>query len=214
MSVAFTGKSGCGKSTALQLLLRFYRVDSGAIKIDDVNVQDINIGHLRDQIGYVGQMPVLFKGTIRDNILLGKPDATEEEVHNAAKSANAYDFAMELHDKFDTDIGVGGSLLSGGQRQRVAIARAIIKNPKILVLDEATAALDNESEKIVQAALDRMQETNPRTTLTVAHRLETVKNCSKIVVLDKGGVEEEGTHQELLDLKGIYFSLWSKQSGT
>lgn len=118
MSVAFTGKSGCGKSTALQLLLRFYRVDSGAIKIDDVNVQDINIGHLRDQIGYVGQMPVLFKGTIRDNILLGKPDATEEEVHNAAKSANAYDFAMELHDKFDTDIGVGGSLLSGGQRQR------------------------------------------------------------------------------------------------
>lgn len=213
MSVAFTGMSGCGKSTALQLLLRFYRVDSGAITVDGVNIQDINIGHLRDQIGYVGQTPVLFKGTIRDNILLGKPDATEEEVHSAAKSANAYEFTMELHDKFDTDIGVGGSLLSGGQRQRVAIARAIIKNPKILVLDEATAALDNESEKIVQAALDRMQETNPRTTLTVAHRLETVKSCSKIVVLDKGGVQEEGTHRDLLARRGLYFLLWTKQSG-
>ncbi|KAL7526190.1 hypothetical protein ACHAXR_001368, partial [Thalassiosira sp. AJA248-18] len=212
-SVAFTGRSGCGKSTALQLLLRFYRVDSGAVEVDEHNVTDINTGWLRDHIGYVGQMPVLFAGSIRDNIKLGKPDATEEELVTAAKDSNAHDFISSLHSGYDTDIGVGGGLLSGGQRQRVAIARAIIKNPKLLVLDEATAALDNESEKIVQAALDRMQEINPRTTLTVAHRLETVKNCNKIVVLDNGGVKEEGSHSELLNLKGLYHTLWTKQSG-
>jgi len=212
-SVAFTGRSGCGKSTALQLLLRFYRVSSGVVELDDKNVTEVNIGWLRDHIGYVGQMPVLFAGSIRDNILLGKPNATEDELVAAAKSANAHDFILSLANKYDTNIGVGGGLLSGGQRQRVAIARAIIKNPKILVLDEATAALDNESEKIVQAALDRMQETNPRTTLTVAHRLETVKNCDKIVVLDDGGVKEEGTHSELLSLNGLYHTLWTKQSG-
>lgn len=212
-SVAFTGRSGCGKSTALQLLLRFYRVSSGVVEVDDQNVTDVNIGWLRNHIGYVGQMPVLFAGSIRDNILLGKPGATEDELVAAAKSANAHDFIQSFADKYDTDIGVGGGLLSGGQRQRVAIARAIIKNPKILVLDEATAALDNESEKIVQAALDRMQETNPRTTLTVAHRLETVKNCDKIVVLDDGGVKEEGSHTELLALNGLYHTLWTKQSG-
>lgn len=212
-SVAFTGRSGCGKSTALQLLLRFYRVNSGSVEVDNKNVSDINIGWLRDQIGYVGQMPTLFAGSIRDNIKLGKPDATEEELISAARSANAHDFITSLSSGYDTYIGVGGGLLSGGQRQRVAIARAIIKNPKLLVLDEATAALDNESEKIVQAALDRMQETNPRTTLTVAHRLETVKKCDKIIVLDKGGVEEEGTHSELLALNGIYHTLWTKQSG-
>ena len=144
---------------------------------------------------------------------MGKPNASEEEVVEAAKAANAHNFIISLSDQYNTDIGVGGSLLSGGQRQRVAIARAIIKNPKLLVLDEATAALDNESEKIVQQALDQMQVTNPRTTLTVAHRLETVKNCSKIVVLGKGGVQEEGTHLELLELGGLYKDLWSKQSG-
>lgn len=212
-SIAFTGKSGCGKSTALQLLLRFYRVSSGVVEVDGENVSEVNIGHLRDSIGYVGQMPVLFDGTIRDNILLGKPNATQEEIEAAAKSANAHNFILSLSAKYDTEIGVGGGLLSGGQRQRVAIARAIIKNPKILVLDEATAALDNESEKIVQAALDKMQETNPRTTLTVAHRLETVKNCDKIVVIDDGGVKEAGTHSDLLNLRGLYHTLWTKQSG-
>ena len=210
-SVAFTGRSGCGKSTALQLLLRFYRVDSGSVELDSRNITDLNLGWLRDQIGYVGQMPVLFAGSIRDNIQLGKLDATEDEVIKAAKAANAHDFILGLSKKYHTDIGVGGSLLSGGQRQRVAIARAIVKNPKLLVLDEATAALDNESEKIVQAALDKMQETNPRTTLTVAHRLETVKNCDKIVVLDHGGVKEEGSHADLLNLKGLYHNLWTKQ---
>lgn len=241
-SIAFTGRSGCGKSTALQLLLRFYRVSKGSIEVDNENVTDMNIGWLRDSIGYVGQMPVLFAGSIKDNIKLGKPDATEEEIITAAQAANAHNFTMSLSSAYDTDIGVGGMLLSGGQRQRVAIARAIIKNPKLLVLDgkyvcmnmiyqsiryyltniifytrncitEATAALDNESEKIVQAALDDLQAKNPRTTLTVAHRLETVKNCDKIVVLGKGCVQEEGTHSELLELKGVYHSLWKKQSG-
>jgi ATP-binding cassette subfamily B (MDR/TAP) protein 1 len=210
-SVAFTGRSGCGKSTALQILLRFYNVDQGTVKLDGHDISDLNIGWLRDQIGYVGQMPTLFAGSIIDNIKLGKPDATNEEIVEAAKAANANDFILELSEGYNTDIGVGGSLLSGGQRQRVAIARAIVKDPKLLVLDEATAALDNESEKIVQAALDRMQEANARTTLVVAHRLETVKKCDKIVVLDGGGVKEEGTHDELLKMEGIYHSLWTKQ---
>ncbi len=211
-SVAFTGRSGCGKSTALQIILRYYNVDKGKVTLDGQNISELNIGWLRDQIGYVGQMPTLFAGSILENIKLGKPDATDDEIVNAAKAANANDFIIELAEGYNTDIGVGGSLLSGGQRQRVAIARAIVKDPKILVLDEATAALDNESEKIVQAALDRMQETNPRTTLVVAHRLETVKKCDKIVVLDGGGVKEEGTHEELLQLEGIYHNLWTKQA--
>jgi len=210
-SVAFTGRSGCGKSTALQILLRFYNVDKGTVKLDGQDISELNIGWLRDQIGYVGQMPTLFAGSIADNIKLGKPGATDVEIIAAAKAANAHDFILGLSKGYTTDIGVGGSLLSGGQRQRVAIARAIVKDPKILVCDEATAALDNESERVVQAALDNMQETNARTTLVVAHRLETVKKCDKIVVLDGGGVKEQGTHDELLKMEGIYHSLWTKQ---
>lgn len=212
-SVAFTGRSGCGKSTALQLLLRFYRVSSGSVKLDEKNIYNLNMAWLRGNIGYVGQMPVLFNGSIRDNIKLGKQNATEEEIIAAAKAANAHDFISNLSSGYDTQIGVGGSLLSGGQKQRVAIARAIVKDPQILVLDEATSALDNESEKIVQAALDDMQQKHPRTTLVVAHRLETVKKCDKIVVLDRGGVKEQGSHAELLNLKGLYHSLWTKQGG-
>eukprot|EP00985_Skeletonema_marinoi_P011151 scaffold5282_cov242-Skeletonema_marinoi.AAC.1 len=210
-SVAFTGRSGCGKSTALQILLRYYNVDKGTVKLDGQDISELNIGWLRDQIGYVGQMPTLFAGSIIDNIKLGKPDATDDEIVDAAKAANANDFILGLSEGYNTDIGVGGSLLSGGQRQRVAIARAIVKEPKLLILDEATAALDNESEKIVQAALDHMQEANARTTLVVAHRLETVKKCDKIVVLDGGGVKEQGSHDELLEMEGIYHSLWTKQ---
>lgn len=210
-SVAFTGRSGCGKSTALQLVLRFYEVTSGEVLLDGENVQGLNMSWLRSNMGYVGQQPVLFNGSIRSNILLGKPEATDEEVVNAAKAANAHDFVTQLSSGYDTEIGAGGSLLSGGQKQRIAIARAIIRDPRILVLDEATSALDNESEKIVQAALDKMQQTNPRTTLTVAHRLTTIKECDKIVVLGDGGVKESGSHDELMQRKGLYYSLWQKQ---
>eukprot|EP00567_Pseudictyota_dubia_P003208 CAMPEP_0197456878 /NCGR_PEP_ID=MMETSP1175-20131217/44537_1 /TAXON_ID=1003142 /ORGANISM="Triceratium dubium, Strain CCMP147" /LENGTH=1434 /DNA_ID=CAMNT_0042991077 /DNA_START=181 /DNA_END=4485 /DNA_ORIENTATION=- len=212
-SVAFVGQSGCGKSTALQLFLKFYVSSSGTVNLDGHDVTKLNTRWLRRQIGYVGQMPVLFAGTVRENILRGNERATEDEIVAAAKAANAHDFIMGLSDGYDTDIGVGGMLLSGGQRQRIAISRAIVSNPKILVLDEATSALDNESEKIVQAALDDLQEKQPRTTLVVAHRLGTVKNCTKIAVLDRGGVRELGSHDELLELKGLYHELWMKQGG-
>ena len=213
-SVAFVGKSGCGKSTALQILLRFYSPSAGKVSLDGKNISDLNLNWLRENIGYVGQMPVLFAGSVRSNITLGKPDATEKEIVNAAKAANAHDFISKLSNGYDTDIGIGGGLLSGGQRQRVSIARAIIKDPKILVLDEATSALDNESERIVQEALDDLQLKQPRTTLVVAHRLITVKNCTKIAVLDGGGVKELGSHDELLQNKdGLYYELWQKQGG-
>lgn len=203
------GKSGCGKSSALQLVLRFYEVSDGGVFVDEHNVEDLNVTWLRDQIGYVGQQPVLFSGTVRENILLGKPDATEDEIVEAAKAANAHDFVVKLSNGYDTDIGAGGSLLSGGQKQRIAIARAIVKNPQMLVLDEATSALDNESERVVQAALDELQQKQPRTTLVVAHRLMTVKQCDKIVVLDKGKVKELGSHDSLLSQKGLYHETYS-----
>lgn len=211
-SCAFVGRSGCGKSTALQLLLRFYEANSGQVLLDENSVQDLNLLWLRASIGYVGQQPVLFAGSIRDNVILGKPDASMEEIENACKAANAHEFIDRLSDGYNTDIGAGGSLLSGGQKQRLAIARAIIKDPPILVLDEATSALDNESEKIVQSTLDGMQKKNPRTTLVVAHRLTTVKECDRIAVLDDGGVSEFGSHNDLLEKKGIYYDLWMKQT--
>eukprot|EP00529_Nitzschia_sp_RCC80_P006757 CAMPEP_0113456924 /NCGR_PEP_ID=MMETSP0014_2-20120614/9140_1 /TAXON_ID=2857 /ORGANISM="Nitzschia sp." /LENGTH=1428 /DNA_ID=CAMNT_0000348397 /DNA_START=343 /DNA_END=4629 /DNA_ORIENTATION=- /assembly_acc=CAM_ASM_000159 len=211
-SIAFVGKSGCGKSTALQLVLRFYDINAGACKLDGThNVADLNINWWRQQIGYVGQMPVLFHGTVKENILLGKPDATDREIVEAAKAANCHEFVQTLANGYDTNIGTGGGQLSGGQRQRVAIARAVISQPKVLILDEATAALDNESEEKVQAALDHIQETQPRTTLVVAHRLMTVKKCEKICFLGDGGVEEFGSHDELLAKKGEYAKLWKMQ---
>jgi len=211
-SIAFVGKSGCGKSTALQLVLRFYDINSGACKLDGThNVADLNINWWRQQIGYVGQMPVLFNGTVKENILLGKPDATDDEIVEAAKAANCHEFVQTLAHGYDTNIGTGGGQLSGGQRQRVAIARAVISQPKVLILDEATAALDNESEEKVQAALDHIQETQPRTTLVVAHRLMTVKKCDKICFLGDGGVEELGSHDELLAKQGEYAKLWKMQ---
>jgi len=213
-TVAFVGKSGCGKSTAQQLVLRFYEASEGAVKIDGTTVQDLDITWLRRQIGYVAQNPVLFSGTVRENILLGNPSGTENDVVAAAKAANAHGFIMGLQKGYDTDIGTGGGRLSGGQKQRIAIARSIVGPSQILVLDEATAALDNESQKIVGAALENLQKTQPRTTLTVAHRLTTIKDSDKIVVLGDGGVIQVGTHESLLEEGGLYSELWKMQGVT
>jgi ATP-binding cassette subfamily B (MDR/TAP) protein 1 len=211
-SLGLVGKSGCGKSTILQMVLRFYDLTAGTCKLDGSNdIHNLNIGWLRKQIGYVGQQPTLFTGTVKENILLGKPEASEHEMIAAAKAASAHEFITSLSDGYDTDIGTGGGQLSGGQKQRIAIARAIIRNPRILVLDEATAALDNESEEKVQAALDGLQETQPRTTLVVAHRLLTVKKCTNIAFLGDGGVLEVGSFDRLVEKKGEFYKLWKMQ---
>ena len=211
-SLGLVGRSGSGKSTVLQLVLRFYDLTTGSCKLDKSHsISELDINWLRHQIGYVGQQPTLFTGTVKDNILLGKPDASQKEIIAAAKAAHAHDFISQLSEGYDTNIGTGGGQLSGGQKQRIAIARAIIRNPHILVLDEATAALDNESEEKVQAALDSLQETQPRTTLVVAHRLLTVKRCDKIAYLGNGGVIEIGSHDELLEKAGEYSKLWKMQ---
>lgn len=204
--VAIVGPSGVGKSTLLNLLPRFYDVTRGEITLDGKNIKDIKIRSLRNNIGVVQQDVYLFAGTIFDNILYGKPDATREEVVEAARNANAYDFIMSLPKGFDTDIGQRGIKLSGGQKQRLSIARVFLKNPAILIFDEATSALDNESEKIVQESLESLAKN--RTTFVIAHRLSTIKNAEKILVLTNDGIEEEGTHDELMKLGGIYSSLY------
>ncbi|CAF4895872.1 unnamed protein product [Rotaria sp. Silwood1] len=209
-TTALVGSSGSGKSTCVQLLQRFYDFDSGAIFIDDHQIIEYNLKWLRQHIGVVSQEPVLFQATIRENILLGKDDATNDEVEEAAKIANAHGFIMALPDKYETKVGERGATLSGGQKQRIAIARALLRNPKILLLDEATSALDNESEKIVQDALDRAAE--GRTTLVIAHRLSTIRNADKIVVIHKGEVVEEGCHEILMRARGIYFGLVEQQN--
>jgi ATP-binding cassette subfamily B (MDR/TAP) protein 1 len=211
-SLGLVGRSGSGKSSILQLVLRFYDISGGTVLMDENRkLEELNVTRLRQQIGYVGQQPTLFKGTVRENILLGKPDATEDEIIAAAKAAHAHDFVTDLSEGYDTEIGAGGGHLSGGQKQRIAIARAIVRNPQILILDEATAALDNESEKLVQAALDDLQEKQPRTTLVVAHRLLTVKDCDKIAFLGDGCVQEIGTHDKLCEKQGNYCKLWRMQ---
>ncbi|CAM9601172.1 unnamed protein product [Chrysoparadoxa australica] len=212
-TVALVGMSGCGKSTCLSLLLRLYEADAGDILLDDRSIKELNLHWLRSQCGYVGQEPVLFSGTIRDQIAKGKTNATDDEVIAAAKAANAHDFISEFPDRYDTDIGEKSALLSGGQKQRIAIARAIIGDPPLLLLDEATSALDNESERVVQAALDSLSQARKRTTLVVAHRLSTVQNADQIVVMGGGGVKEKGTHAELTALPGgVYRSLWERQN--
>mmetsp|Transcript_15434 Transcript_15434/g.32636 ORF Transcript_15434/g.32636 Transcript_15434/m.32636 type:complete len:1373 (-) Transcript_15434:205-4323(-) len=210
-SIGLVGRSGSGKSTILQIVMRFYEITGGSAALDGHEFSELNVTNLRQQVGYVGQLPTLFNGTVRSNILLGKPDASENEIISACRAAQAHDFIMNLSDGYDTHVGPGGGLLSGGQKQRIAIARAIIRDPKILVLDEATAALDNESQKLVQATLDELQQTQPRTTLTVAHRLLTIKDCDKIAFLGDGGVLEIGTHSDLLEMKGNYYELWCMQ---
>ena len=207
--VAFVGPSGAGKSTIANLIPRFYDVSSGAIRIDGYDVREVTMESLRRQIGIVPQETMLFSTTVRENIRYGRLDATEEEIVQAAKDANAHDFIMALPKGYDTKIGERGLNLSGGQRQRIAIARAILKDPRILILDEATSALDTESEKIVQAALDRLMV--GRTSLVIAHRLSTVFNADQIYVIDGGRIHEHGTHEELLAAGGLYSNLYNIQ---
>ncbi|XP_035219170.1 ATP-dependent translocase ABCB1-like isoform X1 [Stegodyphus dumicola] len=204
-TVALVGASGCGKSTVVQLILRFYDADAGSVQLDGHDVKDLNIGWLRDNIGLVGQEPVLFSTTIAENIKLGKRGATDEEVIAAAKIANAHSFIEALPLQYNTLVGERGTQLSGGQKQRIAIARALVRNPKILLLDEATSALDTESEAVVQSALD--QARLGRTTIIIAHRLSTIKTADKIVVVSDGVIKEVGTHDELMDMKGSYYQL-------
>lgn len=205
--VALVGSSGAGKTTLCSLIPRFYEVSGGSIKIDDVDIRDMKLKNLRQSIGVVQQDVYLFVGTVRDNIRYGKPDATDEEIMEAAKSANAHDFIMELPHGYDTYIGQRGVKLSGGQKQRLSIARVFLKNPPILIFDEATSALDNESEKVVQESLERLAKN--RTTFVIAHRLSTIRNAERIIVLTENGIEEQGTHEELMELGGIYRGLYS-----
>ena len=203
--VALVGASGAGKSTIAQLLLRFYKTKENAISIDDTPIQNIDLLDYRKHIGFVPQEVLLFGGTIRENIAYGKDNATEEEIISAAKFANAWEFIQKAKHGLDTIVGERGVQLSGGQKQRVAIARALLKNPPILILDEATSALDAESEHEVQEALENLMEN--RTTLIIAHRLSTVRNADKIIVLDQGNIVEQGSHLELMETDGAYSNL-------
>lgn len=207
--IALVGESGSGKSTLADLLPRFYDVQEGAVKIDGVDVKEASMFDLRQHIGIVSQESILFNATVKENIAFGMENATDEEIIQAAKIANAHDFIMELDNGYNTNIGERGNKLSGGQKQRVSIARAILKNPSILILDEATSALDTESERLVQEALEHLMEN--RTSLVIAHRLSTIQKADKILVLSKGEIMERGTHEELMQLKGIYAKLSSLQ---
>jgi ABC-type multidrug transport system fused ATPase/permease subunit len=208
--IALVGPSGTGKSTIAALLLRFYDINGGDIEIDGKSISDYDLETLRGNMSIVPQDVILFGGTIRENIAYGKPDASFEEIEIAAKRANALDFINSFPEKFETVVGERGVKLSGGQRQRVAIARALLKNPAILILDEATSSLDSESEKLVQEALEVLME--GRTSIIIAHRLSTIRTADKILVLDKGSIIEEGTHNELLQIDGgLYKSLSNLQ---
>ena len=209
-TIAIVGQSGSGKSTMVDLIPRYYDVQEGEVLIDGINVKDLGIQDLRQLIGNVNQEAILFNDSFRNNISFGVDSATDEEIAESAKIANAYDFIMQSEHQFETNIGDRGGRLSGGQRQRVSIARAILKNPPILILDEATSALDTESERLVQDALERLMKT--RTTVAIAHRLSTIKNADEICVLHEGQIVERGTHEELLSMDGYYKKLNDMQS--
>lgn len=206
--VALVGPSGGGKTTLCNLIPRFYDVEDGEILVEGIDVRKIKLQSLRSNIGMVQQDVYLFSGTVRENILYGKPDATEQEVIDAAKAAGAYDFIMSLENGFDTYVGERGVMLSGGQKQRISIARVFLKNPPILILDEATSALDNKSEFIVQESLENLAK--GRSSLTIAHRLTTVQNADLILVLTEDGIIERGTHQQLMEQKGYYYNLYTQ----
>lgn len=207
--IALVGESGVGKSTISLLIPRFYDVTSGEILIDDINIKDYELSSLRKNIGHVQQEVYIFYGNIRDNILYGNPQATEEEIIIAAKKARIHDFIMSLENGYDTIVGERGVKLSGGQKQRIAIARVFLKNPAILILDEATSALDNITEMLIQEALEDL--TKGRTSIIIAHRLSTIKEADEILVLSKNGISERGTHEELLNKQGYYAELYNTQ---
>jgi subfamily B ATP-binding cassette protein MsbA len=207
--LALVGPSGAGKTTLLNLLPRFYEVTSGAILIDGVDIREVSLASLRAQIGVVTQQTILFNETVRYNVAYGRLEATEGEIIQALRAAHAYDFVMAMPQGLDTVIGEQGIRLSGGERQRLAIARALLKDPPILILDEATSSLDSESEREVQQALDRLIE--GRTTLVIAHRLSTVRHADRLVVMDGGHIVETGTHEELLGVDGLYKHLYDMQ---
>lgn len=208
-TAAFVGMSGGGKSTIVSLIPRFYDVKSGAVVIDGKDVQEVTLESLRSQIGIVLQDNILFSDSVRHNILMGKPDATEEEIIAAAKAANAHDFIMNLPNGYNTQVGERGVKLSGGQKQRIAIARVFLKNPPILVLDEATSALDLESEALIQESLERLAHN--RTTIIIAHRLSTITHADKIFVIEHGQLVEEGNHEQLMEQQGAYYNLFQVQ---
>jgi len=210
-TLALVGPTGAGKSTVLKLLLRLYDVDEGAIRVDDQDVRDVTLSSLRQHVGYVGQDTFLFYGTVRENITYGAFDADDEDVIEAAKAAEAHEFITNLADGYDTMVGERGVKLSGGQRQRVSIARAVLKDPDVLVLDEATSDVDTETEMLIQRSLDRL--TADRTTFAIAHRLSTIKDADTILVLEDGEVVERGAHGDLLANGGLYAHLWGVQAG-
>jgi ATP-binding cassette subfamily B protein len=210
-TVALVGPTGAGKSTILKLLLRLYDVDEGAIRIDGTDLRGVTIQSLRQSLGYVSQDTFLFYGTVEENIAYGSFDASREEIVEAAKRAEAHEFIQNLPEGYDTEVGERGVKLSGGQRQRISIARAILKDPEILILDEATSDVDTETEMLIQRSLDEIAA--DRTTFAIAHRLSTIKDAEKILVIEGGEIVERGSHADLLDNDSLYAHLWGVQAG-